>query len=468
MGEYPCKLPEGTLYLTNPSLTLEQFEELLAPFLDPDLLFLKENEYRQTLSIFAPIQDALSKCGLKESDIELCLMAGGSSLIPQVEQSCDSFFSEALMLTFDTADDAQTAIARGAALNALSLALTDQPVIQPVCQETIALLTSQGAVELIPRGKELDSEGYKKIILLAIPEDSDDEPLTVRVEVAAQEKSGQRILLAERWDLDAPVRAGETVRLECSYDRNQLLNLHLIRKGKTAGEVHFRKEHPLTHIINPQQTKLRIEETEERLRTHLLQPEARKRTIIGLAEDCAELRQYEKAIDTLSELMRERNQQDAGILNKMAMYYGYMNDSEREEKLYYQASVADPAWSAPWFNLALLMKNQRRFKEALDALDMAVRLDENEGPYYVLKAQILEKTGDEETSEEALEIAWENFGRPLDMQSDWGLFWYQKAAEMRNDMKAVAAAKKERQSRQVVDTCQADDHYGVLPDLVAA
>jgi hypothetical protein len=54
------------------------------------------------------------------------------------------------------------------------------------------------------------------------------------------------------------------------------------------------------------------------------------------------------------------------------------------------------------------------------------------------------------------------------MLEDWELYWYQKAAEMRNDMKAVAKAKQERQSRQVAETCQADDHYGVLPDLLAA
>lgn len=467
MGEYPCKLPEGTLHLTNPSLSLQHFEELLSSFLDPDLLFVKENEYRQSLSVFAPIRDALSKSNLKESDIDLCLLAGGSSLIPQVEQALDSFFPVARMLTFDSADDAQTAIARGSALTALSLALTDQPVIQPVCQETIALLTSQGPVELIPRGEELGTDGYCKTVLLSMPEGSDDEPITVRVEVVAQEQSGQRVLLSEHWDVDAPVKAGETVRLECSYDRNQLLNLHLIRKGETSGEVHYHKEHPLTHIINPQQTKLRIEETEERLRTHLLQPEARKRTIIGLAEDCAELRQYEKAIGKLSEFMRERNEQDAGMLNKMAIYYGHMNDTEREERLYCQASAADPAWSAPWFNLALLMRNQMRYQEALDAIDMAIRLDENDGSAYVLKAQLLDKHGETAQSKAALETGWENFG-PLDTLEDWELHWYQRAAEMREDAEAVAKAKEERQSRQTSETCQADDHYGVLPDLLAA
>ncbi len=33
---------------------------------------------------------------------------------------------------------------------------------------------------------------------------------------------------------------------------------------------------------------------------------------------------------------------------------------------------------------------------------------------------------------------------------------------------ATAEARQERQSRQVAETSQPDEHYGVLPDLLAA
>ncbi|MBV5350015.1 hypothetical protein JZU71_02325, partial [bacterium] len=98
---------------------------------------------------------------------------------------------------------------------------------------------------------------------------------------------------------------------------------------------------------------------------------------------------------------------------------------------------------------------------------MAIRLDEESGAAYILKAQILEKLGDEEESQAALESGWENFG-PLYVLEDWELHWYQKAADMLNDSESVAEAKAERKSRQATETCQSDDHYGVLPDLLAA
>lgn len=66
---------------------------LLAPFLDPDQLFVKETEYRQTLSIFTPIQDALSRLDLDPEDIDLCLLVGGSCLVPQIRDTLREFFS---------------------------------------------------------------------------------------------------------------------------------------------------------------------------------------------------------------------------------------------------------------------------------------------------------------------------------------------------------------------------------------
>jgi len=81
------------LTLTNPAIDVQDFEELLVPFLETYLLFNFENEYRQSLSIFAPIQDAIERSGLAEEDIDLCLLAGGSCLIPQVRMALEEFFT---------------------------------------------------------------------------------------------------------------------------------------------------------------------------------------------------------------------------------------------------------------------------------------------------------------------------------------------------------------------------------------
>lgn len=468
--KFTCQLPEGqTLKLTNPYLELEAFNKIIAPFLDVDMLFIRETEYFQSLSIFVPIIDALERSGLDMEQIDLCLLAGGSCLIPQVKQAM-STFEKAEILSFATADAMQTAVARGAALNALSLAIQEKPIIQPVCQETIALVTATGKLDLVPRGGTLPwplEGGYTQITNLLLPESSLEEPITVRVEVVAEEEAGQKILMSELWDIPAPVKAGEKIRLEYRYDENQVLDVRAFHADRIdVKPLKQRKEHPLTHISNPQVVKLRIEDTEEKLRTGIIQPNERRSIVLNLAEDCAELKQYDKAVSKLIDLLRQRNEPDWFIINRMAIYYGYMGDTAREERLYTEASVADPTSSTPWFNLALLLKRQKRLDEAKHAVDMAINLEENSAPYYVLKAEIIRDMGKEFAMREYLDIAVKRF-KKLAAQNDWELGWYISAADMLAEKENVEEARKERSRRKAGITPSRNEAHGLLPVLAA-
>ena len=130
------------LTLQSPRLTAEQFEMLLEPFLDRDLLYARQTDYRMTCSIFAPLQDALDRSGLDRSDVDYCLLVGGSSLIPQVAAAAAGFFPSARVLTHGDADSVQTAVARGAAYHAL----VHQGGARP--GETVLVLGAAGGVGL--------------------------------------------------------------------------------------------------------------------------------------------------------------------------------------------------------------------------------------------------------------------------------------------------------------------------------
>jgi molecular chaperone DnaK (HSP70) len=469
-GEYTCALADGRrLLLTNPQLTAAAFAELLAPFLDTELLCLRETEYRQTLSIFAPIDDALERCELASDEIDLCLLAGGSCLIPQVVEAMCDYFDNAEILTFDNADHTQTAIAHGAALNALSLALCGQPIIQPVCQETIAIVTSNGPFDLIPRGATLPwppDGGFAAATTLAMPQDSTGTPVPIRVEVVARESLGQRTIFREGWQVPPPVRKGDRIRLEYRYDENQALEIRMAPADHDGTATPFRqvREHPLTHLVNPQEVKLRIEETEEQLRAGMIPPDEQQEAIRSIARDCAKLRHYEKAIARLSDLMRRRNVPDSGIINQVAMYCGYMKDFEREEELYHEAIKVDPEGSTPWFNLALLLRQQERLDEAKEAIDQAIALGANTGPYYVLQAKIVKEMGKDFATAEFLAIGLKRFP-PLNEQSDWELHWFQSAAEMREDQTTMEAVRRERHERGSKRQGNRYAEDGILPDL---
>lgn len=224
-----------------------------------------------------------------------------------------------------------------------------------------------------------------------------------------------------------------------------------------------RREHPLTHISNPQAIRLRIEETEEKLRTGVIGHDERKDIVIGLAADCAELRQYEKAACLLADLLRQRNEPDAFVINRMALYCGSLGDEEREEKLYAEASAVDPDMSAPWFNSALLMQKQKRLEEAKAAVERAIHANDS-APHYVLQARIVRDMGKEFAVPEFLEMAWKRFQKPAEL-SDWELGWYITAAEMRDDKDAAVAARRERSNRQSGCVTPHQVTEGLLPLL---
>src|SRR5439155_14290904 len=89
-----CKIGKEQYFLKEPPLSAAKWEEILAPFLDEDALFIRETEYRMTLSIFAPVLDAITRSGLESSGIDTILLAGGSSLIPQVQSAIAKHFAE--------------------------------------------------------------------------------------------------------------------------------------------------------------------------------------------------------------------------------------------------------------------------------------------------------------------------------------------------------------------------------------
>src|SRR5262249_26984809 len=122
-GPYPVALGKGPVSLRDPQLSAAQFEEILKPFLSHDLLYPREDEYHMTCSIFAPLSDALLRANVEPSQVDLCLLAGGSTLIPQIRTAVSQYFPAAEVLKFATRDDTQTAIAKGAAIHAMGLAL---------------------------------------------------------------------------------------------------------------------------------------------------------------------------------------------------------------------------------------------------------------------------------------------------------------------------------------------------------
>ena len=213
---YSCNMPKySELVLKNPRLSAIEFEEILKPFTDVDILYPIQDEYSITSSIFSPIQDALERCNLGPEEIDFCLLAGGSSLIPQIEEVLNQYFTKGSLLRFNDSDQLQTSVAVGASLQALSLSIFNRRLVQPVSSDDISIRTKSGSVNLVQRGTPLPypSDGsWASNESLRTPQSE-----ILRVEL---ENSRQEILLQDSWKITPSVNKGKPLLLKYRVDGN--------------------------------------------------------------------------------------------------------------------------------------------------------------------------------------------------------------------------------------------------------
>ena len=460
-GVYPCTLRDGTaLRLQSPTLSVVELDKVLEPFLDRDLLYPRETDYLMTCSVFAPLQDALARANLEPGDVDFCLLVGGSGRIPQIAGAVDDFFFAARILCFDDSERTQTAVAHGAAWQALSLAVHGKGLVRPITGDSISIQTASGPVELIGDGAELPYPAggdWAESDRLVVPETSLSDDVHLRVELRGTD---DRVLMCGVWTIRPAVAKGDPLRLRYRMDVNQVLHLRLARGGEDDPREEFQLtvENPLTSVVNPNAKRDEILDLEERMRAGALPKAAQRETVERIAELEADLGRYERALSLLGNL--NRMAPDVVILNRMGMIAGRLGDHEREEKFYREAARISSHWNGPLFNLALSLRGQGRLSEAVETIDAAIAR-EPDPPSLILKAGLastLEQPKGE--CDALLERAFAAFD-PLVALDDFELSWYRFGARLARDGARERAAEEERQRRGDSSVPVPD---GVLPE----
>jgi molecular chaperone DnaK (HSP70) len=462
-GAYPCTIAGRELLLQSPKLSAERWETLLAPFLDADLLAARESEYRLTCSIFAPLQDAIERAGLRRSEIGLCLLVGGSSLIPQIQGGMRDFLPNAQLLTYPDQESIQLAVARGAAYHALSLALFGRSIFQVVCHDRIAIQTAAGPVELVPRGARLpwpSDGGMAQNLALRVPTSAAKKGVELRIELVAGDES--RLLLREVIELIG-VKKGDPLLIEYRLDENQVLEFSLrLADQPDARPFETRIENPLSNVVNPHEVRLKIQQTEEELRTGQIAAARVPDVIVQLARDYAELQQIDKALDYLSRALRMKNRPDAYILTLMGIYYGNRGDHARQEKFYRESAAVSSGDGVALFNLALAKRARGEIQQARQIVNESLER-ERRGPALTLAAQIAEAENDRGERDRFLREAVRVMAS-VSAQSEWELGWLKTAAQMIGDPKLGEAADRELRRR----TSDRPDHSAATGELPGA
>jgi molecular chaperone DnaK len=450
-GEYEITVGDATYFLESPSLSAKAFRKLLAPYMDPQPPPETSDEYVQHGSVFSPILHALSRAHLQASDIDVLVLAGSSTLIPEVHAAIRAYFSQAQVLGWSDGNELQGAIARGAALQALSLAATGKPLIAPVCSGSLGLQTRQGFLPLVQAGSALPQEATS-VVALQAPESSPTRPLELAVEVLTD---GNRMLGRSLWTLPAPVVAGEPLELHWSLDANQCISLELQRPGNEQTEpFRHRFDAPVAYLDQGQLVRCGMLEREEALRNGLVIDSKLADAYVAIARDAASLGEHEKALHYLGMALQKQGSSPY-LLNLRGLYRERIGDKSGAE-----ASFRLSETSASHFNLASLLYDGGRYDEGLKAIDKSMETPEWRG-HAILKAQLLDRLG---RSDDAKLIYEDALSGQLNLASmdDWELHWLARGARhlQKNDLVATIATEQlSRREKRV-----AIARVGCLPD----
>lgn len=456
-GEYEIHVDDATmLFLESPSLNSAQFQTILQPFLDPepqpDGL---QDDYVVRGSIFSPILQTLIRARVEASEIDAVIVAGSSSLIPEVQQALKNYFSEAQLLTWSDATELQGAIARGAALQALSIAALGEPLIEPVCSGDIGIQTRQGFLPLVQAGSSLPQTNQAPIVLHA-PESSLDLALDIAVEILAD---GNRLLGRSLWSLPAPVHAGEALHLHWSLDINQCLSLELHRAGQsTTDPFQQRFDAPVAHLDLGQVVRCRMLEREEAIRNNAVAKEDLGNAYTEIARDHASLGEHERALHFVA-LAMQRDGSTSYLLNLLGNYRSALGDTQGAEASYRQANSCTSQ-----FNLALLQFRNGNARESVETLDNLLERDQSR-PSRILKAKALEKLGN--TAEARLLYQDALHGQlNLHDKDEWELGWLGDAAQKLNAEDTRKAINAEL--ARLRERTHSSQRQGQLPDQAVA
>ncbi len=430
-----------TFSLRNPSLTLKQFHHVMSPFLDGDLLYAHGTEFNSITSVFAPIRDALDRAGLSRTDIDGILLVGGSSLIPQIQKAVQTQFPEAHLLLFPDRDRSFSAIARGAALHSFFLHSLGLPLLKPIAQETIGLLTQDNVFRpLIHAGTELPfppSSQFETHRGLSVPRDLMTE---LDIVIAAETPSREtKVLAVAHLKPDSLARAGAGIEVRFRLDANKVLDLEASLGSEASGECAVFLENPLSSTGHESEREREILSLEQELADTITRRESlsqKVRQIERLSELLFEEKRYERAIDWARKALQLQRDPDPYALNLIGNAYYELGAYDRAEKLFRELTAIDGGWGGGHFNLALSLESQGRTGEALAAVSEAARLAVQEGAYLALQARLIKALG--RAGEAA--TAFREAARLLDLSrplSEFQLHWRITVARSLNDVKTA-------------------------------
>lgn len=352
------------LELSEPSITLKEFFQIMEPFLSENT----DSEDAEAISVFEPIENALSKAGLAKDQLDLVLFIGGSAESPLVQDAIKSYFGR--FVECEIRPDIRTPVSRGAALHSLTWNGLEMQFIHPITSETIYILTAGNVLHaVIPAGTPIPTPEVHFTDALIIPNTQQEK---VELPICVSTASKVLHILELNAPKGSPFQCGDRITVSASLDQNKLLHISA-KAGSTMAQGSL--INPLSNeALSPEETKRLI--ARQMLNESIVKNGGKPSSgaLKTFANACAASGSHLEAAESLESLERIDPKFQTGE-NATRICYEYSSCGKHglSDQWAEKAHSRKPTWVSA-FNLALSLERSQKDERALELFEEANRL----------------------------------------------------------------------------------------------
>ncbi|MDR2436575.1 MAG: Hsp70 family protein, partial [Endomicrobium sp.] len=323
------KIMNNQLFLESPSMALNQLADVLERYAgkyNPKIDFNKKH-------VYAPVDEVLTKIGMKAKDLDAILFIGGSSKNPIIRHTIMENLPSNVMELIP--EDLQIHVSLGATLHSLFFNAYSKDLIKPITPERIYAKTTTGLETIIEASTEVPTERpYTKVLQVA-----NDNQQIIEVPICVGNQNKIIGSLDIHADSNKGYKKGTKVKVSASITHDKLLVVE--------AEVCDNKIPPTrvkTELLNPLANNELTPKEEMLLKARqkfniaLLQYGAANIPTICItnyADAARDAEDYEKAAELYA--TAERKDKKLNYANDIGCYYSWIGNKKSAEKWFIEA-----------------------------------------------------------------------------------------------------------------------------------
>lgn len=447
-------------------LSSDEFESLMAPFLElpEDDSNDWEQDYPQSLLV--PVLEVLQRGGLKPSELHALILHGGSCRNPLVHTLVEEVFAGKYPL-FGNAQLLETpeldaSVARGAALASYWRHARGIEIVPPIIAEEIGIITlNEKPVRLVDSGHLLpfpDENSVCEIPCDFYVPSSGARQVLVPVYTGRQ----RRLAASVKVDLPSTADRGDVVKIKLRVDRDKTLCWWFSVGGSAFFEAD-RVHNPWTAGI-PTPAEKRLQQHRREMRDHLMRTgalparmeldEAWHLYYSALSHDPPDDATLYDEAELATQDFIASNGPTAQAANLMGLICGIRKRFNDELRWHKQATEMDPKNAVLCGNYGYALADAGRDSEAEAMMRQALMLDPGLRYVYTRLGDLYRRRGDEQAAQkefrEAIRLVEHETGAQPESRSVWRAaeFLYRRVGDYERAAEAQRRAVKLQQSER--------------------